>query len=111
MKDENAEVRLGVTKSVYEIFISSDQSLLTSIPTIIGAFQKDTQYKIREKIINTLGRLGVAYGLEIFKVHLESCYFNYITDSVSSVRETGIQTLEVKSIILIYYTYASLFIL
>lgn len=94
MKDENAEVRLGVTKSVYEIFIASEQSLLSSIPTIMGTFQKDNQYKIRENIIITLAKLGVAYGLEIFKVHLETLFFNYLTDSVSSVRITGVASLE-----------------
>ncbi len=88
MKDENADVRLGVTKSLYEIFISSDQALLSSAQTIFGTLQKDNQYKIREKVINTLGKLGVFYGLEVFKVNLESFYFNYLTDSVSSVRET-----------------------
>mmetsp|Transcript_2583 Transcript_2583/g.2647 ORF Transcript_2583/g.2647 Transcript_2583/m.2647 type:complete len:179 (-) Transcript_2583:104-640(-) len=60
----------------------------------MGTFQKDNQYKIREKIIVTLAKLGVAYGLEIFKVHLETLFFNYLTDSVSSVRETGVTALE-----------------
>lgn len=94
MKDENAEVRLGVAKSIYEIFIASDQALLSSVQTIIGAFQKDNQYKIREKIINTLCDLGIAYGLEVFKVHLEALYFTYLTDPVHSVRETGIRCLD-----------------
>ena len=94
MKDENAEVRLGVTKSLYEIFIASDQVLLTSSQSILGTFQKDNQYKIREKITITLAKLGVAYGLEAFKANLEVLFFNYLTDPVSSVRETGIRELE-----------------
>jgi serine/threonine-protein phosphatase 2A regulatory subunit A len=61
MKDENAEVRLGVTKSLYDIFISSDGNLLSSVNTILGQLQKDSQYRIRETVIETLGRLGVAY--------------------------------------------------
>ncbi len=99
MKDENADVRLGVTKSIYEIFISSDQALLSSAQTIFGTLQKDNQYKIREKVINTIGKLGVFYGLEVFKVNLETLFFNYLTDSVSSVRETGINTLDVRKYI------------
>jgi hypothetical protein len=94
MKDENAEVRIGVTKSVYDIFIASEQALLSSVPTILGTFQKDTQYKIREKTIETISRLGVAFGLDIFKAHFESLFFNYLTDTVASVRETGINCLE-----------------
>lgn len=94
MKDENAEVRLGVAKSLYEIFIASDQALLSSSQSILGTFQKDSQYKIREKITSTLAKLGVAYGLEVFKANLEALYFNYLTDPVSSVRETGISSLE-----------------
>lgn len=94
MKDDNAEVRLGVCRSLYEIFLASDQALLNSIPTIMGTFQKDSQYKIREKIVYTIAKLGVAYGLEIFKAHLETLFFNYLNDSVSSVRETGISALE-----------------
>jgi hypothetical protein len=94
MKDESADVRLGVAKSLYDIFISSDQSLLSSASTIFGAFQKDNQYKIREKIIVTIAKLGVAYGLDVFKANLESLYFVYLTDPVSSVREQGISQLE-----------------
>jgi len=94
MKDENGEVRLGVAKSIYEIFISSEQALLSSIQNIIGHLQKDNQYKIREKMIVTLCDLGVAYGLETFKVHLEALFFLYLTDPVHNVRETGIKCLE-----------------
>ena len=95
MKDEKAEVRLGVAKSLYDIFIASDQALLSSVQSILGALQKDTQYKIREIIISTIAKLGVAYGLEIFKANFESLFFNYLTDPVSSVREQGISCLEI----------------
>jgi len=94
MKDENCDVRLGVSKSLYDIFMSSDQALLQATNTIFGSFQKDNQYKIREKTIITISELGVSLGLEIFKNHFETLYFTYLTDSVSSVREAGIKTLE-----------------
>lgn len=61
MKDENAEVRLGVVKSLYDIFIASEGNLLSSIGTILGNLQKDTQYRIRETVIEILGNLGSAY--------------------------------------------------
>lgn len=95
MKDEKAEVRLGVAKSIYDIFFTSDQALLSSVQAILGTFQKDTQYKIREIIISTIAKLGVAYGLEVFKQNLESLFFNYLTDPVSSVREQGVSCLEI----------------
>lgn len=94
MKDEKAEVRLGVAKSLYDIFMSSDQSLLSSAQTIFGTFQKDNQYKIREMVIITIAKLGVAYGLEAFKANLENLFFVYLTDPVSSVREKGIASLD-----------------
>lgn len=94
MKDENAEVRLGLAKSLFEIFIASEQVLLSSTQSILGALMKDSQYKIREKITITLAKLGVAYGLEVFKANLEILFFNYLTDPVSSVREQGIIALE-----------------
>lgn len=94
MKDENCDVRLGVTKSLYDIFISSDQALLSSVNNIFGTFQKDNQYKIREKTIVTISELGVSLGLEVFKNHFETLFFTYLTDSVWSVREAGIKTLE-----------------
>lgn len=97
MKDEKAEVRLGVAKSVYEIFIAADQALLTSSQNIIGTLQKDSQYKIREKMITTIAKLGVNYGLEVFKSNLETLFFNYLTDPVSSVREQGVVSLELLS--------------
>lgn len=96
MKDDNADVRFGVSKSVYDIIISSDQSNLTSSIQIITNLQKDSQYKIREKMIVTLSKLGLAYGHDIFKANFESLFFNYLTDPVSSVRQQGISCLEVS---------------
>lgn len=69
MKDENAEVRLGVTKSLYDIFISSEGNLLSSVNTILGQLQKDSQYRIRETVIETLGKLGVAYVENIYLIY------------------------------------------
>ena len=93
MKDENAEVRLGVVKSMYDIFISSDVGLLNSINSFLGTMQKDTQYRIRECVYDTLGKLGVKYGLEIFKKNIEGLFFNYLMDNVASVRNIGIKNL------------------
>ena len=93
MKDENAEVRLGVAKSMYEIFVSSDGSLLSSINSFLGTMQKDAQYRIRECVYDTLARLGIKYGLEVFKNNIEGLFFNYLTDNVASVREIGIKSL------------------
>ena len=93
MKDENADVRLGVAKSMYDIFVSSDGSLLSSINSFLGTMQKDTQYRIRECVYETLAKLGVKYGLEVFKNNIEGLFFNYLTDNVASVREIGIKSL------------------
>ena len=93
MKDENAEVRLGVAKSMYEIFVSGDTSLLSSVNSFLGTMQKDAQYRIRECVYDTLARLGIKYGLEIFKNNIEGLFFNYLTDNVASVREIGIKSL------------------
>ena len=93
MKDENAEVRLGVAKSMYDIFVSSDGSLLSSINSFLGTMQKDAQYRIRECVYDTLARLGIKYGLEVFKNNIEGLFFNYLTDNVASVREIGIKSL------------------
>jgi hypothetical protein len=41
--------------------MSSDGTLLSSIATILGGLQKDTQYRIREAVIETLAKLGVSY--------------------------------------------------
>jgi serine/threonine-protein phosphatase 2A regulatory subunit A len=93
MKDENAEVRLGVAKSMYDIFVSSDGSLLSSINSFLGNMQKDVQYSIRECVYETLAKLGVKYGLEVFKNNIEGLFFNYLTDNVASVRDIGIKSL------------------
>jgi serine/threonine-protein phosphatase 2A regulatory subunit A len=93
MKDENAEVRLGVAKSMYDIFVSSDGSLLSSINSFLGNMQKDVQYRIRECVYETLAKLGVKYGLEVFKNNIEGLFFNYLTDNVASVRDIGIKSL------------------
>ena len=95
MKDENAEVRLGVAKSMYDIFVSSDGSLLSSINSFLGNMQKDTQYRIRECVYDTLAKLGVKYGLEVFKNNIEGLFFNYLTDNVASVRDIGIKSLSI----------------
>ena len=93
MKDENADVRLGVAKSMYDIFASSDGSLLSSINSFLGTMQKDVQYRIRECVYDTLAKLGIKYGLDIFKNNIEGLFFNYLTDNVASVREIGIKSL------------------
>ena len=56
--------------------------------------QKDTQYSIRECVYDTLAKLGVHYGLDLFKSSIENLYFNYLVDNVASVREVGINSLE-----------------
>ena len=94
MKDENADVRLGIAKSLYDIFISSEGTLITSINAIVGTMQKDSQYRIRESIYQTLAQLGTYYGIEIFKSSIEPLFFNYLSDSVASVREVGVECLK-----------------
>ena len=98
-KDENAEVRLGATKSLFDIITSADNSSIMSHSQLISTLQKDSQYKIREKIISTCSKLGVHLGLDLFKSSLESVYFNYLNDPVAAVREQGIQSLEVSKLI------------
>ena len=95
MKDENAEVRYGIAKSMYDIFISSEGALVSSINALLGTMQKDTQYRIRECVYETLAKLGANYGLDLFKSNIEGLYFNYITDTVASVREVAIKTLPI----------------
>ena len=76
IKDENAEVRLGITKSMYDIFVSSDGSLLSSINTYLGTLQKDKKYSIRECAYATLAKLGIKYGIEVFKNNIEGLFLN-----------------------------------
>ena len=78
---------------MYDIFVSSEGSLLSSINSFLGTMQKDSQYRIRECVYDTLARLGQKYGLEIFKNNIEGLFFNYLTDTVASVREIGIKSL------------------
>jgi serine/threonine-protein phosphatase 2A regulatory subunit A len=61
LKDESAEVRLGVTRSLYDIFISSEGNLLNSVGTILGGLQKDNQYRIRETSLEIMAKLGCTY--------------------------------------------------
>ena len=93
MKDENAEVRLGVVKSMFDIITSCERNLLSSINLLLGVMQKDEQYRIRECVYDTLAKLGIKYGLEMFKKYLEGLFFNYLGDNVASVREIGVKNL------------------
>ena len=93
IKDENAEVRLGIVKSMFDIFESSDRSLLNKINSFLGTLQKDNKYRIRECVYDTLAKLGVRYGVEIFQNNIEGLFFNYLSDNVASVREIGIKSL------------------
>jgi hypothetical protein len=52
---------IRICKSLYDIFLSSEGNLLSSIGISLGNLQKDTQYRIREKIFETLGKLGVQF--------------------------------------------------
>ena len=95
MKDDNADVRLGIAKSMYQIFLSSDGNLLTSTNALLGTMQKDSQYRIRECVYETLAKLGANYGMELFKSTIEPLFFNYISDNVNSVRAAGINSLKI----------------
>lgn len=95
MKDENPDVRLGVAKSMFQIFKSSEGSLITSTNAFLGTMQKDSQYRVRECVYTTLAKLGELYNLDVFKSTIEPLFFNYITDSVSSVRLAGINSLRI----------------
>jgi len=95
MKDENSDVRLGVAKSLLEIFIASEGQLFQSTQNILGVLLKDTQWRIRETIVETLAKLGSYFGLDTFKSHFDTLFFNYIIDTVANVRETGVRSLEI----------------
>ena len=56
---------------MYNIFISSDGSLLSSITSFLDTIQKDTQYRIRECVYEILSKLGVKYGLGVYKNNIE----------------------------------------
>ncbi|MCQ2821211.1 MAG: hypothetical protein MJ252_28455 [archaeon] len=94
MKDDNADVRLGIGKSMYDIFLSSEGNLLTSTNALLGTMQKDAKYRIRETVYETLAKLGAHYGMDIFKSTIEPLFFNYISDNVASVRQAGINSLK-----------------
>ena len=58
MKDENSEVRLGLTRSLFDIYVASEGQLLPSTSNILGVLLKDTQWRIRETVIEIISRLG-----------------------------------------------------
>ena len=95
MKDDNPDVRLGIAKSMLQIFESSEGNLLTSTNALLGTMQKDNQYRVRECVYTTLAKLGASYGLDIFKSTIEPIFFNYLSDNVSSVRLAGINSLRI----------------
>lgn len=96
-KDENADVKLGAMKSMYDIIVSSEGTAISSYYTLFNMLLKDTQYKIREIIIVTSAKLGIAYGLDYFKDKLEALYLCYLVDFVAAVREQGVVYAEVRS--------------
>lgn len=58
MKDENSEVRLGLTRSLFDIYVASEGQLLPSTSNILGVLLKDTQWRIRETVIEIISKLG-----------------------------------------------------
>ena len=93
MKGQNAEVRLGIVKSMFNIFESSERSLLISINNFLGTLEKNNKYRIREFVNDILDNFGIKYGLEVFKNNIEGLFFNYLSDKVASVSEFGIKGL------------------
>ena len=66
MKDENSEVRLGLTRSLFDIYVASEGQLFPSTSNILGLLLKDTQWRIRETVIEIMSRLGQHF-VRIFK--------------------------------------------
>ncbi|MCQ2816007.1 MAG: hypothetical protein MJ252_01965 [archaeon] len=95
MKDDNPDVRLGIAKSMLQIFESSEGNLLTSTNALLGTMQKDSQYRVRECVYTTLAKLGATFGLDTFKSTIEPLFFNYASDNVASVRLAGINSLRI----------------
>lgn len=100
IKDDSADVRLGIAKSIYNIVLSSDQSNLPTNIQIITTLLKDKNYKIRETMISTIAKISIFYGIDLFRPNFEVLFFYYLTDSISAVREQGIICLEVSLIII-----------
>lgn len=108
IKDENTDVKLGIAKSLYDIFVTSEGQLLTSTNNSIAVLLKDVKsWRLRETMFEVVAKLGIHFGPEIFKSHFDTLFFLYLTDLVSNVREDVLKYLEVITFITSSYCVES----
>jgi serine/threonine-protein phosphatase 2A regulatory subunit A len=95
LKTENPEVRLHVLSGLGGVGEYAGVDLLT--PGILNILQKlvndSPNWRIREAIMKCAVELAKYLGQDVFVRDLQELFLKFLTDSVSQVRESGVETL------------------
>ncbi|OMJ69527.1 hypothetical protein SteCoe_32720 [Stentor coeruleus] len=92
INDENYEVKLSMIKGLHKLAeVIGAEIISPNLCGILSTLSKDVpQWRIRESVIIACVDITKFLGDEIFTRSLQDIFFNFLTDTVSEVRLTGI---------------------
>jgi serine/threonine-protein phosphatase 2A regulatory subunit A len=102
LKDDHPEVKLHVLKRLSRISsIVGPDVLSPALLTSLQIIARDcTNWRVREAVYQVVGEFGQQFGSEAFVMHLQGIFFGFFNDSVSGVRESGVEALGTLSLAL-----------
>jgi serine/threonine-protein phosphatase 2A regulatory subunit A len=93
--DDNYEVKLKMIEGLGKLVSTIGSELMSpSLCNILMVLSKDSpQWRLRQTAIKCCVDVCKVLGDEIFTRSLQDVYFNFLTDPISEVRNSGIETL------------------
>lgn len=96
IKDEHHEVKMGVLQGIQEVAVVVGPELFSvSLLMSLANLMKEPQWRVRMTVINLTSSLAKDFGKEFYAKNLESIFLLFLTDTASSVREAGIEKLQI----------------
>lgn len=102
LSDEHVEVKLSMIQGLSRLVSTVGSEMVSpNLVSLLASIGKDSpQWRLREAVVKACVDLCKALGDEIFTRSLQDIYFAFLTDPVSEVRVSGVETIpEVVSIL------------
>ena len=95
VNDDNIEVKLKMVEGLGKLSATIGSELMSpGLCNILMSISKDSpQWRLREAAIKCCVEICKQLGDEIFTRSLQDIYFNFLTDPIAEVRNSGVETL------------------
>ena len=95
INEENYEVKLKMVEGLGKLVTTIGNEMMSpSLCNVLMSLSKDSpQWRLREAVIRCCVDICKHLGDEIFTRSLQDIYFNFLSDPISQVRNSGVETL------------------